>query len=391
MKKFFFFAIVVIILISASFVAYGIYLNKMSDSHIDTMIAARAVRVNGMRVSYREIHPEIIIQSAGFQAGKTADVVAQIGGTITQFFVTRGQMIKRGQKICSVENPEIVLQIARANTDIAKAEAAYLQVSGEHTRNQRLTEKNAIAKSELESSSARQKAAKAELEAAKIQRRQLDEQRKMQDIISPLEGYAVVVYEQTGAYLSAGSPVLMIGAFDQLVFTVMMQDYLIKNMTPIDDSYSMLLNTDYLTAKGLDISFKSGFEENFTINTKIRSVSPPLSESAPLRNVTMELDNNLALLEPGLYTDVLLQKKKTVRILAMPVIFPTDTKEHEIYVMDSDSRLALRKIKTGLYNSEFVEVKEGLSEGDMVITSGVEGIEIGSRIDVSDVSMEEKQ
>ncbi|MDR1472870.1 MAG: efflux RND transporter periplasmic adaptor subunit [Synergistaceae bacterium] len=382
MKKSFALSFAVIILISASFIAYGIYLNKMSDSYIDTMMAARAVMVKGMKVSYREIYPEIIIPSAGFQAGKTADVVAQISGTIVRFFVNPGQTVKKGQRICSVTNHEISLQIARADTDIAKAEAAYHQVSGEHMRNQRLADKNAIAKSELEASSARQKAAKAELEAARIQRRQLDEQSKRQDILSPLEGYAAVVYQQVGAYVSAGSPILMIGDFNQLVFTLMMQDHLIKNIAPIDDSYSMLLNTDYLIAKGLNITFKSGFEESFTINTKIQSIAPPLSEQAPLRVVTMELDNNLALLEPGLYTDILIQKKKLIKILAMPAILSADDKDHEVYVLDADSKLALRKIKTGLYNSEFIEVTEGLSDGDVVITSGIEGIELGSRLDV---------
>jgi RND family efflux transporter MFP subunit len=382
MKKFFVLAVAAIFSISVSIIAYGIYLNRVSASHIDAMMASRVVRVNGMKVSYREIRPEIVIPSVLLRAEKMVDVIAQVDGTIVQLFVDQGQTVKKGQRICSVANHEIALQIARADTDIAKAEAAYHQISSEHARNQRLADKNAVAKSELESSAASQKAAKAELDAARVQRRQLEQRSKMQDILSPLDGYVVAVYQHGGAYVSAGSPILMIGDLSQIVSTLIMRDYAIKNIAPIDDSYSMLLNINYIIAKGLYIKFESGFDENFAINTKIHNVTPPLTESAPLRMVTVELDNDLALLEPGTCNNIVIQKNKPVKILAMPAILSAGNNEHEVYVMDADSKLAIRKIKTGLYNQEFIEVIDGLSDGDVVITSGVEGLELGSRLDV---------
>jgi RND family efflux transporter MFP subunit len=364
-------------------VGYGIYLNQASSSHIETMMATRAVNVRGIRASLRDIRPEIVLDHISLQTDRAADVIAQIDGTISEFSIARGQEVKRGETLCTLVNTDIALQISRANTDIAKAQASYAQAKSEADRNKRLAERDSISKSELETSVARLKAAEAELSASRIARSQLDQQKGFQTVISPIDGFVVVIYQQAGSYVQRGAPVAMIADFSKLVSRGQISDEKIKNIAPIDDVFSIHMDTSFLSEKALDTAFKSGFDENFVVKAKIRDIAPPMSENAPLRVVSWELDNDLGLLEPGLYTEVVVGRSDAKKTSAVPLGLIDDMKTPSLYVMDSDSRLALRNVKTGVYGGGLIEILDGIEEGDVVITSGVEGLEPGTKIDVT--------
>ena len=383
MKTFFILAMSLIIALSGAFVGYGIYLNQVSGSHIETMMAARAVNVRGIRASSREVRPEIVLDYVTLQTDWAADVIAQIDGTIREFTVARGQEVKRGDVLCTLVNMDIALQISGANTDIAKAQASYAQAKSEADRNKRLAEKDSISTSELETSVARMKAAEAELSAAKIALDQLNQQKKFQSVTSPLDGFVTVIYHQAGSYIQKGAPVAMIADFSKLVFRGQIPDEKIKNLSPIDDVFLMPMDSSFLTEKALDTAFKSGFDENFVVKARIRDVAPPISENAPLRVVSWELDNDLGLLEPGLYTEVVAGRSDTKTTLAVPMGLIGDGKAASLYVKDSDSRLAVRTVETGVYGRGLIEILNGIEEGDVVITSGVEGLEPGTKIDVT--------
>ncbi|MDR1482837.1 MAG: efflux RND transporter periplasmic adaptor subunit [Synergistaceae bacterium] len=383
MKAFFIAAMALIIALSVAFVGYGIYLNKATSSNIEMMMASRAVNVRGIRASARGVRPEIVLDNVNLQTERVADAIAQIDGAISEFAVTQGQEVKRGQELCAMVNMDIALQISRANTDIAKAEASYAQALSEAERNRRLAAKDSISRSELETSEARMKAAEAELSAAKITLSQLNQQRKLQTVTSPLDGFAVVIYHQAGSYVQKGVPVAMIADFSKLVFRGQIADAKIMNISPLGDVFSIRMNTSYLSGKALDTAFKSGFGDEFVIKAQIREITPPMSESAPLRVVTWEIDNDLGLLEPERYTEVTIGRDDVKETLAVPVTLIDDMRSPSLYIMDSDSRLAERDVETGVYGGGLIEITSGIDEGDIVITSGIEGLEPGVRIDLT--------
>jgi RND family efflux transporter MFP subunit len=382
LKTFFIAAMVVIIALSCAFVGYGIYLNEVSSSHIDIMMASRAVSMRGIRVSSRDIRPEIVLDSVNLQTGRAADVIARIDGAINGFAIVQGQEIKRGQALCTLVNIDIALQIAKADTDTAKAQASYVQAKSEVDRNHRLAEKDSIAKSELEASVARMKSAEAELSAAKIARSQLEQERGSQTVTSPIDGFVVLIYSQTGSYVQKGTPVALVADFSKLVFKEQVADEKIRNISPVDAVFSIRLNMSYLSEKALAMEFKAGFGENFVIHARIRDIAPPMTEDVPLRIVTWELDNNLGLLEPGRYNELTIGRDDLKKTLAVPIELIDGRGLPALFVEDSDSRLGVKNIGTGVYGGGLIEVLDGIEEGDVVVTSEVEGLEPGVKIDV---------
>jgi RND family efflux transporter MFP subunit len=383
MKTFFMAAMIAIIVLSGVFVGYGIRLNQASNSYIETMMASRAVSVRGIRVSPRDVKPMIVIDSVNLQTERAADVIAQINGDVGAISIVQGQEVKRGQKLCTLVNRDMALQISRADTDIAKAQASYSQARSDADRSKRLSEKDSISKSELETSVARMEAAAAELAAVKIARSQLDQQSGFQTVNSPIDGFVVVIYQQVGSYVQKGAPVAMIADFSKLVYKGQIADEKIRNISPTDSVFSIPMGMSDVSEKALDLAFKSGFGEKFVIKAKIRDIDPPMSENAPLRIVTWELDNGLGLLEPGRYIDIAIERDDLKKTLAVPAALIDRTGVPSLYVMGPDSTLAVRNVETGVYGGGLVEILSGLEDGDVVITSGLGGIAPGSKIDVT--------
>ena len=383
MKKFYFAVTLVILTFSAFFIGYGMYLNSTSNSYIETMLATRAVSLSGIMVSYRDIYPELYLDNISMRTRNQADVITEIDGLIEELYVSNGQEIEYGQPLCKIVNKDVPLAIAKANTDVARAESAYLQLLNTVERNRRLASADAISMSELEASVSQMKAAKAELDVTQITKKQIEQQMSSQIVISPLSGAVIVLYQNSGNFIAKGTPIAMVADFSKMYFTVMVKDKDISNIVPIVGKFSLKRRSTVLSTVFSTMPIKSSFNEKTTFNVEISSILPPLSESVPVRSVTCEVDNRLGVMELGMYTDIVIRKNTMKRVLAIPssVIFEKDGTK--VYVCDANSRLAVRDIRIGIYDSEYVEVAEGLEEGDVVITSGVEGLDLGIKIEAN--------
>lgn len=381
-KKIYFAVTFIILILSVAFLGYGVYLNRTSDSHIETMLASRAVSLSGIRVSYRDIRPELYLDYIGLKTRKQADAITQIEGVIEEMYINQGQVVMQGQPLCRIVNPDVPLAISRADTDIAKATAAHIQALSTVERNRRLAAEDAISTSELELSISQLKASEAELEAAKIARRQTEQQKSSQIVTAPLSGSIIVVYQQAGNFIGKGSPVVMIADFTKMHFTALVDDKKVKNLLPIEGEYLLHTDLSNMTEKAFDTPSISSFNEDTVFKVMAVSVAPPMTESVPVRSVTCDIDNHLGVMELGMYTDIVIRKDTPKRTLSIPLSALLDRENPQVCVSDSDSRLALRDIRTGVYDSEYVEIVEGLEEGDIVITSGIEGLEPGMKVDV---------
>jgi len=103
-------------------------------------------------------------------------------------------------------------------------------------------------------------------------------------------------------------------------------------------------------------------------------VYPTLQSDTRSARVRVVLDNSLSgadgLLRPDMYVQVKLQADLGKR-LVVPESAVLYSGESRIVFLDvGDGKLAPRKIKTGQRSRDWIEVLEGLNEGDTVVTSG---------------------
>jgi len=106
------------------------------------------------------------------------------------------------------------------------------------------------------------------------------------------------------------------------------------------------------------------------INAKINYVYPYMASQTRTGKIRLLLDNTEGLLRPEMFIQVQLKVNLGKRLVVpeSAVLYAGETRL--VFVDLADGWLQPRKIQTGLRNRQWIEVLDGLEEGDTVITSG---------------------
>ena len=80
-----------------------------------------------------------------------------------------------------------------------------------------------------------------------------------------------------------------------------------------------------------------------------------------------------------IYTSVTMQAEQSYEALTIPLSAMTDKSNDTVFVMDADGIIHLREVKAGADDQKYIEIYEGLEEGDSVIVGNLEGLEDGMR------------
>ncbi len=116
---------------------------------------------------------------------------------------------------------------------------------------------------------------------------------------------------------------------------------------------------------------------------KLSIISPVVDSLSRAVAVEFYADNPKGLLKSGMFAKVditLAEKKDAVSVSKQSVYTDEATGETYVFIPSTDGKTAVRKnVKTGFVNSNFLEITEGLSNGD-VILGFVYGLKDGSKI-----------
>lgn len=169
--------------------------------------------------------PSVLMTAAGFiKADQLATVSAEVTGTVERIYVKRGDMVKKGDPIASLDNASLRSDVdaARMNLRIAQTSAGQARerlplIEASFKRLTELTKWGAASSQEVENLQSELTERKAELQrfelearyaALQIERRQIDLARAM--IRAPFNGMIVSLDASTGEIVS---PVSSAGGF----------------------------------------------------------------------------------------------------------------------------------------------------------------------------------
>jgi len=107
-----------------------------------------------------------------------------------------------------------------------------------------------------------------------------------------------------------------------------------------------------------------------TLPGKVAYVYPYLEGDTRTAKVRVELDNHEGVLKPDMYAHVHLNIDLGKRLVVPEGAVLYAGESRVVFIDLGNGRLQPRKIKTGLRNADYIEVLEGLSPGDPVVTSG---------------------
>ena len=193
----------------------------------------------------------------------------------------------------------------------------------------------------------------------------------------------MILYKQIGSYVTAGTPVALIGNFSTLYFSMPIEDKFARNIF-LGENFELNFRNSAALRKAYDTEFAAGNLGNAqSFPVTIREITPSLDEVAAMRKIVFEVDNRVGLLEQQTYNGVTLRVMMTHKALTVPFAAMADTNKDAVFVVNADNTLERRAVRTGADDGSYIEITAGLKEGETVVTSATTGLESGVKVDVT--------
>lgn len=381
MKKIYGVAMVLIIFMALAIVAWGAWLNYSDENQIANRMDNRRVEVTAAKAARREFAPTISLDAVRFVSDNMTDAVALTDGRILNWQVEKNEKVSKGQSLVEMVNENIPLKIQQAESAISRAEAMMTQARNSYQRQGRLKARRATSQEKYEEAEAQYMAAQGALREAQAQRDQYLVQQGWLSVKAPLDGEVLLIYQQAGAQVQAGTPIALVGDFSQLTFSLNLSDRDARHLQ-LGQTIYLAFAERKLTGKAYDTDYGVGNKERgMEIKAVLREIVPDLSEPADIRRTVWAVDNRARLLEPMLYTGVTMRTGQSYEALTVPLAAMIDKAHDTVFVLDAEGIIHLRTVKAGADDKKYIEIYDGLVEGDTVIVGNLDGLEDGMKVD----------
>jgi Cu(I)/Ag(I) efflux system membrane fusion protein len=123
-------------------------------------------------------------------------------------------------------------------------------------------------------------------------------------------------------------------------------------------------------AEGQPVTVRARSYPDRTFTGKVTLVYPHLNPATRTVRVRIELPNTDHLLLPDMYAEAEIDTGSGQQVLAVPDSAVIDSGDRQIVIVDKgEGRFEPRKVQLGRRGAGYVEIKDGVREGDAVVTS----------------------
>lgn len=384
MKRYFIAGMAIILVIAVAIVGYGAYLNYRGENQITKRMADQRLPLSASYVAMRDIYPFYERSSATFTSDKMADMTALVNGRVQRIFVKKNQHVMPGDPLVEIVDDEMDVKLKQAESAVLREEASYTKAKNSFARYQQLVLLNAVSQEKYDEAEATFRAASASLEEARARKEQLLVQASHQIINAEFEGDVLILYKQVGAYVQAGTPVVMLGDFQQLSFVINIHDKVAGLVTVGQQLDMQVSGLESDVKKVYDTNYRSGNEgDDQHFKVTIAEITPDMSQPAAMRQIHFVVDNSSGVLEPQTYTNLSFRSGQKRNCLTIPLKAIANLAAPSVFVYHDDGTIEKRDVVLGDDDDTYVEVVDGLSEGDLVISSNTEDLTDGMAVDIT--------
>lgn len=366
-----------------------------------------AMKVSVAKIELRNII-ETITANGKVQPETEVKISPDVSGEIVELPVNEGDMVETGQLLARIK-PEVYVSardraLATLNSSkarLAQAEAQFIQKELDYNRNKKLWEERAISESVYETALSAYQIANAELDAARYSVKsaeaalaEAEENLVKTSIYAPMTGTVSMLLVEKGervigAQMMTGTEMMRIADLNRMevlvevnendIVRVNLHDTAIIEVdaflgekfrglvTEIANSAKTAgLSTDQVTnfevkvlllrdsyQNLIDEGYENPFRPGMSATVDIQTESLTDVLSAPIQAVTTRVDSVLADTLPGEH-------------IAMHNEDFSDEPVEVVFTVNEDRAKAIR-VKTGIQDNNYIQILEGLKEGDEII------------------------
>jgi macrolide-specific efflux system membrane fusion protein len=322
---------------------------------------------------------ELVTSQGKLEPKEYVDVGAQVSGQLEKLYVELGDMVKQGDLIAEID-PQILETRVKANqarlktlqAQLAEQQAQITFAQQQYDRNKTLIEKDAVSRESVQNSEANLKVARARAASLNAQIEEAQStlegdqvNLKFTKIYAPMTGTVVVQSAREGQTLNAVqiAPVIVqLANLNVMTVRAQVAEADVNNIKPDMDVYFTTLG---------DLKRKW--------HGKVRQLlpSPEIINEVVLYNVLVDVNNEDGELMTGMTTQMffVLGEAKDVPVIPLAALGKSvpdqdqdNGKAYMVSVMNN-KHITEKIVHVGMMNRTLVEIRSGLSVGDIVVLS----------------------
>ncbi len=341
------------------------------------------VAVEAVRVLRADVPEEITVVGT-LAPRRDAAVKSEFGGAVAEVYVTEWVRVKRGDPLARVDSREAETVVKRARAavemaraDLLEAEAGKQRAEREFERTKNLKEAGLATRRQLDDALTEREAAQARYEAAAARRTAAEEEamqaetRASKSIVrSPFDG---VVAERM---VAVGE---VVGEMQKALFRIV--DNRLLDLTLSVPSGEMRE-----VRVGQPVVFRTDAFPGESFEGKVKFINPSVEPADRSVKVIAEVPNPSERLKGGLFARGTIRTGTRRGVLLVPraALFSWDLETGTATLFRVDGEFARsRPVRTGIVAGDRVQVVEGLSDRDLVVTRGGFNVRDGERIRLS--------
>lgn len=293
-------------------------------------------------------------------------VTTEVDGIVRKIYVDEGAKVSVGTLLAEINDTDYMLDVRRSEAALRQAEAQRTNARRSFKRLHALYQEELITKQQYDDISTKVALAEADLERARatlsISRERLSRTKIYSPIIASVKEKKVSV----GDFVRNGTSLFQI----------------IKT-NPLKLRFSISEKDVAGLKTGQDVAFTVDAFSNQTFHGKISLLYPNVEEKTRTLQAEAVVPNERQILKPGYFARVQIFTQDTRDSVVVPLTaLLYDGPTIRVFVI-SGNQAKERIIKTGNKFGEYVEVLDGLKEGEQVVVVGHNNLSEGVKVNVA--------
>jgi len=337
--------------IAGAVACLGLLLGCGSDEVEETKVEATPVTVE--RVVAEAI--EIRIEATGqLIARDRAEVAAEVAGQITEMNVDEGSAVAAGDVVMTIDPERRRLELNSARALVDEAQAAVREGERDFARRTELFGRNVASQTQLDQSETELTLAQSRLMAAKAQLGVAERALEDATVRAPFAGMIAQRFVSRGEYVSAGTKLYELVALD-----------------PIEVEFRLTEADSGRVEMGQRVAVRVAPHPDEVFRGEVIAIAPVIDEASRTLRVKAQIENHDTRLRPGLFARVDLGLDTRANVVMVPeqaVLQRADGAV--IFRARPDGHVDRVVVETGITRDGRIEVVDGISAGDHVVTRG---------------------
>lgn len=351
-----------------------------------TEAAPQAIPVSVAAVARRDLVPWEEF-SGRLEAVERVEVRSRVAGQIHAVHFREGGLVKRGDLLVTIDPAPFAAEVARAEAQVASAQARLAFTKREHERGQQLSGTGNIPQRELDSRTNAFSGAQADLRAAQAA---LDTARLnlgYTQIRAPVSGRAGKAEVTVGNLVAAGAgaPVLTTLVSVNPIYASFDADeqVVLRALSSLRDGSGGSLQVERIPVEmAAPVAGQPG------IRGHVQMVDNAVDAKSGTVQVRAVFDNEDGSLMPGQFARLRMGQAKAEPVLLISErAVGTDQDKKFVMVVGADNKASYREIALGASTGGLRIVTHGIDAGERIVVNGLQRVRPGALVAPQEVSM----